>query len=144
VEVPDKPEQPEQPKSLISPPVAVTEPSLQCTGEQRVLLVAVEFPDVTFEQNYTAENIAQIAFGPENTESKFYPLESITAYYDRASYGRLHLTGDVYKYTARFSLDTYSEASDMLVDEIMKALNQQTVLIEQDNIHMEYYSGSED
>ena len=32
----------------------------------------------------------------------------------------------------------------MLWDEIMKALNQQTVLIEQDNIRMEYYSGSED
>ena len=40
--------------------------------------------------------------------------------------------------------DTDRNTVYLAADEIMKALNQQTVLIEQDNIHMEYYSGSED
>ena len=40
--------------------------------------------------------------------------------------------------------DTDRNTVNLAADEIMKALNQQTVLIEQDNIRMEYYSGSED
>ena len=40
--------------------------------------------------------------------------------------------------------DTDRNTVNLAADEVMKALNQQTVLIEQDNIRMEYYSGSED
>lgn len=116
IEVPDE-------KQLIYPPVRAVEPTLGSVGEQKILMVSVEFPDCKNERDYSTEEIYDLAFGEENTHSDAYPLESITAYYDRSSYGRLHLTGDVYKYTARFSLNTYSEASDMLVDEIMKALN---------------------
>ncbi len=40
--------------------------------------------------------------------------------------------------------DTDRDTVNLAADEIMKALNQQTVLIEQDSIKMEYYSGSEE
>ncbi len=38
--------------------------------------------------------------------------------------------------------DTDRNTVNLAADEIMKALNQQTVLIEQDNIKMDYYTGS--
>ena len=40
--------------------------------------------------------------------------------------------------------DTDRDTVNLAADEIMKALNQQTVLIEQDSIKMDYYSGSEE
>lgn len=116
IEVPDE-------KPLIPAPVRAVKPTLGSVGDQKILMVSVEFPDCKNERDYSTEEIYDLAFGPENAQSDSYPLESITAFYERSSYGRLHLTGDVYKYTARFALNTYSEASDMLVDEIMKALN---------------------
>ena len=40
--------------------------------------------------------------------------------------------------------DTDRDTVNLAADEIMRALNQQTVLIEQDSIKMDYYSGSEE
>ena len=94
-------------KELISPPILANKPTFPSVGEGRVLLVAVEFPGCTFERSFTADEIYNIAFGEEDTESPYYPLESITAYYDRASYGRLHLSGEAYKYTAQNPIEYY-------------------------------------
>ncbi|MBP0968017.1 MAG: hypothetical protein J5722_10305, partial [Oscillospiraceae bacterium] len=128
-EVPDE-------KELIPAPVQAVKPTLGSVGEQKILMVAVEFPDCKNERDYSREEIYDLAFGDENELSDAYPLESITAYYNRSSYGRLHLTGDVYKYTARFQLDTYADTSDMLVDEVLKALN--------DEINFRDYDRNED
>ena len=113
----------EIPEEPISPPIRAVKPTLGSVGEQKILMVSVEFPDCKNEKDYTREEIFDIAFGPANERSRSYPLESITAYYERSSYGRLHLTGDVYKYTAKKNLKEYEENSDTLVDEIMKALD---------------------
>ena len=110
-------------EELIEPPIRAVKPTLGSVGEQKILMVSVEFPDCRNERDYSVEEIYDLAFGPENKKSRSYPLESITAYYERSSYGKLHLTGDVYKYTAAKNLNEYADKPDTLVDEIMKALD---------------------
>ena len=123
-------------KELIPAPIRAVQPTLKSVGEQKILMVSVEFPDCKNERDYSVEEISDLAFGPENTDSDAYPLESITAFYERSSYNRLHLTGDVYKYTTKYSLNAYNNLSDKLVDEVMKALNEQ--------INYRDYDGNED
>lgn len=128
--------------TLIDPPIQALEPSLTSVGEANVLLIAVDFPDCKFEREYSVDEIYDIAFGPEDVNSPAYPLESITAYYERASYGRLHLTGDVYRYTAQQSIDDYlisdytSECYAYLLEEVLDAMD--------DEIDYRDYDGNDD
>lgn len=128
--------------ALMTPPILALEPSLASVGETKIPVFAVDFPDCKFESDYTAEDIYNIAFGPEDVNSPAYPLESITAYYDRASYGRLHLSGDVYRYTAKKPIDSYlisdyiSECYAALLEEILEAMD--------DEIDFRDYDGNGD
>ena len=124
-------------EELISPPVLAVNPTLGSVGTQKILMVSVDFPDCKNERDYSVEEIHRMVFASESGEqSRAYPLESITAYYERASYGRLHLTGDVYKYTAKYPLKTYSKDTDTLVDEVMAEMDAQ--------ISYSMYDGNED
>ena len=72
-------------------------PTLGSVGEQKILMVSVDFSDCKNKKDYSVEEIQRMVFASESgNQSRAYPLESITAYYERASYGRLHLTGDFY------------------------------------------------
>ena len=125
VEVPDP--------DPIPPPIRAVNPTLPSTGTTHVLMFAVSFPDCQFTEGYTTEQIWEMSFGPENRNSRAFPLESISAYYERASYGRLHIEGDVYQYTAKYGISTYQnpteytsyDGTDRLLDEIMTALDDQ-------------------
>lgn len=116
-------EVPDPEPELISAPINILEPTLPATGETRILMFAVQFPDVQFTEGLSTEQIWAQTFGPEDTASSAYPLESISAYYTRASYGRLHMSGDVYQYTAKKNLDSYVGDTDGLLDEIMDAMD---------------------
>lgn len=83
------------------------EHQLQTYGERRVLMVVINFPDYPLEGGFTAEEIQARCFGPEDKESPAYPFESISAFYDRASGGKLKLSGDVFTYTAQKNLLDY-------------------------------------
>lgn len=104
-------------------PVSLVKPTLTSLGEARILMFAVNFTDCVHRENYSTEQIWELAFGPQDPESPAYPLESISAYYERASYGRLHITGDVYQYTTRYSSDSYVNNFEKLLDEIMEAMD---------------------
>lgn len=108
---------------LIPPPITALSPDLPSVGTQKILLVSVDFPDCKDDVPFTTEKIREIAFGEANPEHPNYPLESITAYYDRSSYGRLHLTGDVYHYSAKSSLEMYANYPEYLIDEIVRSLD---------------------
>ncbi len=110
---------------LIDAPIKAVRPTLPCTGDTNILMFAVNFPDCVHQENYSTEQIWEMAFGPENTGSSAYPLESISAYYARASYGRLNMQGDVYQYTTKYGSDSYVGNTDGLLDEIMEALDSQ-------------------
>ena len=62
---------------------------------------SVEFQDV----KYTSDKASQ----EELTEWIFTGEDSVAAYYEEASYGRLHLEGDVYTYTAQGTITSYED-----------------------------------
>ena len=112
-------------KALIPAPVTDIEPDMPSVGEVSILAVAVNFPDRAHDKNMSAEDIHELIFGDAKPNDYIHPLESITAYYDRASYGRLHLTGDVYIYTAQRPIDYYLDKTDLLVAEVLTGLDAQ-------------------
>ena len=99
VEVPDP--------ELIPPPVKAVNPTLPSVGDTNILMFVVDFPDCVRSDHYTAEQILERTFGPENRKSSAFPLESISAFYERASYSRLHMHGDVFLYNARHNNRIY-------------------------------------
>ena len=126
VEVPDP--------VLIPPPVKAVKPTLPSVGETNILMFVVDFPDCTRSDHYTAAEILERTFGPENKQSSAYPLESISAYYTRSSYGRLQMHGDVFLYQAKESINNYVnpkgdqanyDGTDKLLNEIMYAFDAQ-------------------
>lgn len=112
-----------QPDALMQRPLDVLSPTMPSAGHVRVLLLAVSFPDCVHEPALTNEQIAEQCFGPEDSTSLSYPMESISAYYQRASYGRLTLEGDAYQYTAKDDIGSYESNTDRLINEIFAALD---------------------
>lgn len=93
-------------------------------------MIAVSFPDA--QHGFSAEEIQNMCFGPEDPQSPRYPVESSGAFYSRSSYGRLNLTGKVYTYTAKYEIDAYTKTNyrepdyrtrDDLLDEALEALD---------------------
>ena len=126
VEVPDP--------ELIPPPVKAVNPTLPSVGDTNILMFVVDFPDCVRSDHYTAEQILERTFGPENRKSSSFPLESISAFYERASYSRLHMHGDVFLYNALEGIDSYVnpkgdyasyDGTDKLLNEIMYAFDDQ-------------------
>lgn len=105
-----------------SAPISILDPSLPSLGTDRVLVFAIDFPDYKFGKNNIDEKVESICFGSEDTSSSAYPMESVSAYFERSSYGRLHLQGDVFKYTAKNKIGYYSDQSGKkLAEEVMAA-----------------------
>lgn len=113
-------------KIPVEPPIRALQPSMPSTGKDRILMFAVSFPDCAFETDDIAAQMQARCFGAAAPDDPAYPMESISAYYARASYGRLQLTGDVFAYTAAHPLGWYAEQdADALPDEIMSAMDAQ-------------------
>ncbi|WP_024861455.1 leucine-rich repeat protein [Ruminococcus flavefaciens] len=102
--------------------VSALEPTLPSVGSCRIPVFAVCFPDDVFFSGIFAETVKEHCFGEENKNDLAYPLESIPAYFDRASYGKLNLEFDVIDYTAQKPAEEYvSNNAQELVEEIMAA-----------------------
>lgn len=95
----------------------------ESTGVQRMLVLVADFADFYRKDNLTAEQIHDQLFGPEDKSSAAYPYESVSAFYSRASYGRLELTGDVYTFKSEKKLkEYYEEQSDGTVRKDLDAI----------------------
>ena len=53
-----------------------------------------------------------------------FPYESLSAYYSRASYGKLSLTGETFDYAAKYERDYYTNNPKSLVAEALAALDE--------------------
>ena len=95
------------------------------TGNARILLIRVDFPDYSFSEDDTEDALKQIAFGAAGEDQPGYPYESLSAYYERSSYGQLHISGQVASYKAVNNRDTYSRNMASLFKEAMTALDAQ-------------------
>lgn len=112
---------------MTPPPItALASDILPTTGNVRALVVVVDFADAKYDtdRRLSDEEISSYLFGTDNTE--FYPCESLTSYFDRASYGSLHMTGNVFHYTAKGTIASYEKTNDgyeTLVREVLSGLN---------------------
>lgn len=95
------------------------------TGNANILLIRVDFPDYSFSEDDTEDALKQIAFGAAGEDQPGYPYESLSAYYERSSYGQLHISGQVASYKAVNNRDTYSRNMASLFKEAMTALDAQ-------------------
>lgn len=93
------------------------------TGSAKVIGLLVDFPDREFEEGDDKEAFEGIINGQSSKENSNYPFESLSAYYERASYGKLKITGDVYEYTAENNRDYYNYKAEILFDEALKYLD---------------------
>ncbi len=111
---------------LPEPPIMAINPTLPSVGTVKMPVFAVSFPDCIFSIEDFSEKLQDNFFAPVDPEHLSYPLESVSAYYERASYGKLHFTGDVFSYTAEHPIDWYEEDSARsLVSEIIEAYDKQ-------------------
>lgn len=108
-----------------APPVRVLAPSLPSVGNVRIPVFAVSFPDCSFPAD-AAEALEARCFSGAAPEDSLYPRESVSAYFDRASYSRIKLCGDVIRYTAKHPIDDYAvDHAQSLAAEIAEALDAQ-------------------
>ena len=112
-------------KKLTDPPVRVLEPSMPSVGTNRIPVFTVEFPDCTFPLYVDMAKLLQNrCFSATDPGYYDYPFDSIAAYYDRASYGRMQLTGDVFSCAADLPISRYAaDDAKSLVDELMTAFD---------------------
>lgn len=96
-------------------------------GEAGIILVRVDFQDMTFREEDSEDTLREIAFGDADEESPYYPYESLAAYYKRASYGKLQISGDVYSYTAKHERAYYEDRINELYEETLDALDESGV-----------------
>lgn len=72
-------------------------------GEIRIPVFIVDFPDERFDDdNQTQAEIERMLFDDNNPDS-------MTSFYRNASYGKLHISGDVRYYTAKKRIEKYED-----------------------------------
>lgn len=115
------------------------EGGMAAEGEACILLLQVDFPDVGFAPGDTKEALADIAFeGQDGT----YPYESLAAYYERASYGKLHISGEVWEYSAKNERSYYElNGIQSLFEETLAALDETLDYSKFDGNHDGYIDG---
>lgn len=106
---------------FIDPPIYDLYGTLPSQGPARLCIFYVDFPDCKYSNEPSNEEIAQIAFGPQNSSDRNYPFESMTGFYERSSKGGMELSGEVYRYTAQYEKSYYENDvwKKNLVNEVM-------------------------
>ena len=88
-------------------------------GDCKMLSIFVEFADTKYSRALPAETLQQELFGSGNGD---YPYDSISDWYERASYGNLHVDGDVYYYTLPGNMADYMNNDRVFEDFVMSVL----------------------
>lgn len=90
-------------------------------GNAHVLVLCVDFPDMHFDSDDTLEALQADIDGSAGTA----PFESLKAFYGRSSYGKLHIDGKAYGYTASKPRSSYTDDTRSLFYEALHALDDQ-------------------
>lgn len=110
---------------FIQPPIAEIDSSLPSQGAASLVIFYVDFPDCTYgSADISAEQIEQIAFGPENISDANYPFESMSAFYSRSSKGAMQLSGKVFRYTTKENRSAYDTDKVKLAEECYDAFQE--------------------
>ncbi|MGN0592230.1 MAG: dockerin type I domain-containing protein [Ruminococcus sp.] len=114
-------EQPDTETPFIEAPISAVNSSLPSQGDAALVIFYIDFPDCTYSNQLSEEQIQEIAFGPADSSSEYYPFESMHAFYERSSKGSMNLTGQVFSYTAQNSISAYHENKVALAEECFEA-----------------------
>jgi M6 family metalloprotease-like protein len=95
------------------------------TGNIRSLVVVVDFKDAKYNDNRLSDEELKNDLYGDGVEANT-PFDSVSGFYNRASYGELSVSGDVYSYTAKKNIADYEDSVngfEPLVTEVINALN---------------------
>ena len=112
-------------EEFIEAPIKQLLANLPSQGTGNVIIFYIDFPDQQYSYSPTAEQLNQIAFGPEDESNQNYPFESMKAFYERSSKGTMHLDGQAFRYTAKNNMSYYSDKKDELAQECYAAFDEQ-------------------
>lgn len=112
--------------AVFTPPPAWR--GMPTTGTVKMLVLMIDFSDYPHTDSNTPETVTARIFGPGDATTTF-PLESLSNYYRRASYGKLELAGSVLgwyrpNYT-RASMATTTQGRQALIKEAIAAFKAQ-------------------
>lgn len=95
------------------------------TGSARVLALRVSFPDRQFAEDDTLEALRALIGGEDAAPSSAasFPYENLSAYYARASYGKLSIGGRAVDYRAQHERSFYTNDVESLFVEALAALD---------------------
>lgn len=101
------------------------------SGDAHVLGILVDFPDTPFGDGETPEAFqSELGEGIEGMDSPSAPIaaaapyESVSAYYNRSSYGQLHVESHVTTYRASYDRVHYTNNISELFAEVMGAADE--------------------
>lgn len=100
---------------------SVWKSGMATVGVGRALALRVSFPDCSFADDDTLEALDALFNG--NNVSGF-PYESLHAYYERASYGKLDISGTAVDYQTKHERSYYQGDINMLFVEALDALDE--------------------
>ena len=117
-------EENEEMEELIEAPVKAIDSATPSKGNVKMLAVYVDFADKTYSSEaYTNEQIENELFGAGTTA---FPYESLSAWFERSSYGNLHLDGDVCRFTCSGNMAEYQSGGfEKMVMEVLSGLDNQ-------------------
>ncbi|WP_294379909.1 hypothetical protein [uncultured Senegalimassilia sp.] len=107
--------------SLRSAVPSVWKSGMATVGAGRVLALRVSFPDYSFADDDTLEALDALINGGG---AHAFPYESLHAYYERASYGALDISGTAVDYQAKHERSYYQHDINSLFVEALDALDE--------------------
>ncbi len=107
--------------NFLTPPIVQVGSSLPSDTLGNLVIFYIDFPDCSFGNKLSAEEVDRIAFGPADTASANYPFESMSAFYERSSKGSFQLSGKTFAYTAQNSISVYNDDKVRIVEECYEA-----------------------
>ncbi len=112
---------PDLQQGILDAGIKGTTTSMPSIGDVKLLIFAVEFPDVPFEENIE-ETLTQNFFGDADERNFYphpYPLESMKAFYERSSFNKLHFSGNIVTYTASHNRSYYNDNMNEVIEEVL-------------------------
>lgn len=123
-----------EPEQIVSPgttenelpieaPIKPVDHATPSTGDVKMLAFYVDFADTKYsDEMYSTEQLNDELFGNGAAQ---YPYESLTAWFERSSYGNLHLSGNVYTYSCSGNMSDYQDDTgfERLVMEVTSGLD---------------------
>ncbi len=115
-------------------------PIMPSEGEVETMLVLAEFSDAKFTDDFK-KDLREMLYLPDSDENaekylRMYPYESLTAYYQRASFEKLTITGDVYNFSSEHERSYYDNRGDSMYSDVLDHIKKEIIAKNTDDTGM--------